>query len=91
MSNDEWSDGMRLPGSMGGLNCTVESWDDHVQKSCESTFNWREGELEQFALDAKKELVKYLRNAPKRRAFPTWGICAEVLLFALRPFPTSQR
>ena len=83
---EDWIRDMAKPASKGGMGCSELDWErnyNHYVRQCKGMANEElPDDLNAViaVIQGKAAILRYARKAPKRRAFPAWGIPAEALL-----------
>ena len=84
-----WESGLAAAPGDGGASATkINSWNALLQqtKSNDGEPWWVDSTtFDELIREKLRDMKRYLRKCPKRRAFPAWGVCAEMLGIALWP------
>eukprot|EP00959_Pyramimonas_sp_CCMP1952_P297706 6227690-Pyramimonas_sp.AAC.1 len=85
----EWKEGMAKSGVAGGMRARETSWGAHMDKANErgetlrALGMWRDpvhdNSLHDEVRHDLESIQKYCRRAPRRKTFPEWGACAEMM------------
>ena len=81
MTCDEWESELARPAHEGGMRCVKVNWPE-MRKEYEADCDQYEeladtAEIRAAVEEDRRAMRRYLHRAPKRRAWPAWGVPAE--------------